>query len=77
MTLMRMESSRKAPAVREMLEAAGASLLYLPPDSPDFNPTEHAFAKLKAPARSRRVHHPRPLERHRPHTGSLLARRVR
>jgi transposase len=31
-----------------VLEAAGASLLYLPAYSPDFNPIENAFAKLKA-----------------------------
>jgi transposase len=31
-----------------MIEAAGTSLLYLPPYSPDFNPIENAFAKLKA-----------------------------
>ncbi len=30
--------SHKAPIIREMIEAAGASLLYLPPYSPDFNP---------------------------------------
>jgi len=41
-------SSHKGPKVREMIEAAGASLLYLPPYSPDFNPIENAFAKLKA-----------------------------
>jgi len=29
----------------------GASLLYLPPHSPDLNPIEQAFAKLKAPPR--------------------------
>ena len=29
--------SHKAPIIREMIEAAGASLLYLPPYSPDFN----------------------------------------
>jgi transposase len=33
---------------REAIEARGASLLYLPPYSPDFNPIERAFAKLKA-----------------------------
>jgi transposase len=33
---------------RVVIEAAGATLLYLPPDSPDFNPIEKAFAKLKA-----------------------------
>jgi transposase len=41
-------SSHKGPKVRQMIEAAGASLLYLPPYSPDFNPIENAFAKLKA-----------------------------
>ncbi len=40
--------SHKGPAVRTAIEAAGASLLYLPPYSPDFNPIEKAFAKLKA-----------------------------
>ena len=40
--------SHKGPAVRRSIEAAGASLLYLPPYSPDFNPIENAFAKLKA-----------------------------
>ena len=40
-------SSHKGPRVRAMIEAAGASLLYLPPYSPDFNPIENAFAKLK------------------------------
>jgi transposase len=41
-------SSHKGPAVRNAIEAAGASLLYLPPYSPDFNPIENAFSKLKA-----------------------------
>ena len=41
-------SSHKGPKVRTMIEAAGAGLLYLPPYSPDFNPIENAFAKLKA-----------------------------
>ena len=41
-------SSHKGPKVRELIEAAGAILLYLPPYSPDFNPIENAFAKLKA-----------------------------
>ena len=41
-------SSHKGPRLRELIEAAGASLLYLPPYSPDFNPIENAFAKLKA-----------------------------
>jgi transposase len=41
-------SSHKGPRVRERIEAVGASLVYLPPYSPDFNPIENAFAKLKA-----------------------------
>jgi transposase len=41
-------SSHKAAGVREAIEAVGASLLYLPPYSPDFNPIEMAFAKMKA-----------------------------
>ncbi len=41
-------SSHKGPKVRAMIEAAGAQLLYLPSYSPDFNPIELAFAKLKA-----------------------------
>ena len=40
--------AHKAAAVRTAIEAAGARLLYLPPYSPDFNPIENAFAKLKA-----------------------------
>ena len=41
-------SSHKSRGVRDAIEAAGATLLYLPPYSPDFNPIEQAFAKLKA-----------------------------
>lgn len=41
-------SSHKGPRVQALIEAAGASLLYLPPYSPDLNPIEMAFAKLKA-----------------------------
>jgi transposase len=41
-------SSHKGPRVRAMIEAAEARLLFLPPYSPDFNPIENAFAKLKA-----------------------------
>ena len=40
-------SSHKGPAVRAAIEEAGARLLYLPPYSPDFNPIEMAFSKLK------------------------------
>ena len=38
----------KVDGVRQAIEAAGARLLFLPPYSPDFNPIEQAFAKLKA-----------------------------
>jgi transposase len=38
----------KLPGVREAIEAAGATLHYLPPYSPDLNPIEMAFSKLKA-----------------------------
>jgi transposase len=41
-------SSHKSHLVREAIEAAGAKLLFLPPYSPDFNPIEKAFSKLKA-----------------------------
>jgi transposase len=40
--------AHKVTGVRAAIEAAGAELLYLPPYSPDFNPIELAFAKLKA-----------------------------
>jgi transposase len=41
-------SSHKGDKVRNLIEAAGATLRFLPPYSPDFNPIENAFAKLKA-----------------------------
>jgi transposase len=40
--------AHKVTGVRELIEAAGARLLYLPAYSPDFNPIEMAFAKIKA-----------------------------
>jgi transposase len=45
-------SSHKGPRVRAMVEAAGGSVLYLPAYSPDLNPIELAFAKLKQLLRS-------------------------
>jgi transposase len=36
-----------ADGARAAIEARGARLLFLPPDSPDFNPIEHAFSKVK------------------------------
>ncbi len=39
--------AHKAAGVRQAIEATGATLTYLPPDSPDFDPIAMAFAKLK------------------------------
>jgi transposase len=44
----------KQPEIRLAIEQAGAQLRFLPPYSPDFNPIEMAFAKLKAFLRARR-----------------------
>jgi len=41
-------SSHKRVAVKEKTEATGATLRFLPPYSPDFNPIEKAFSRLKA-----------------------------
>ena len=40
--------SQKSPLVEAAIKAAGAELMFLPPYSPDFNPIEKAFSKLKA-----------------------------
>ena len=45
-------SAHKVAGVREQIEAAGARLLYLPPYSPDFNPIEQAWSKVKQILRS-------------------------
>ena len=41
-------AAHKVAGIREAIRAANASLLYLPPYSPDLNPIEQVFAKLKA-----------------------------
>ncbi len=51
-------TAHKGGRVRELIEERGCELMYLPPYSPDFNPIEEAFAKIKgilrrAEARSR------------------------
>ena len=52
--------SHKVAGVRETIEAAGAKLIYLPPYSPDLNPIEMAFSKLRGSAqKGRRANHPR------------------
>jgi transposase len=53
-------SAHKGSKVRELIESRGCELIYLPPYSPEYNPIEEAFAKLKAllrkaGARSREV----------------------
>ena len=47
-------SAHKVDGVRERIERVGATLRYLPPYSPDFNPIELWFAKLKALLRTAR-----------------------
>ena len=45
-------SSHKHPRIREQIESAGARLLYLPPYSPDLNPIEMIWSKVKRLLRS-------------------------
>ncbi len=45
-------AAHKVAGVQEAIQAVGASVLYLPPYSPDLNPIEQLFAKLKALLRS-------------------------
>jgi transposase len=41
-------TAHKGDRVKELIEERGCKLIYLPPYSPDFNPIEEAFAKIKA-----------------------------
>jgi transposase len=45
-------SPHKNPRVRELIESAGCRVLYLPPYSPDFNPIENMWSKVKGHLRS-------------------------
>jgi transposase len=45
-------ATHKVAGVREAIESAGARLLYLPPYSPDFNPIENMWSKIKQQLRS-------------------------
>ena len=47
--------SHKVAGVREAIEAAAATLMFIPPYSPDLNPIEMAFAKLKALLRAKAI----------------------
>jgi transposase len=58
--------AHKVSGVRDAIEAAGAKLIYLPPYSPDFNPIEMAFAKLKAFLRAAAGRTGRPARTHSP-----------
>ena len=48
-------SAHKGDKVRELVEARGASVLFLPPYSPDLSPIEEAFSKVKALLRRARA----------------------
>ena len=48
-------SSHKVAGIREAIEAAGGQLAYLPAYSPDLNPIEQVFAKLKAVLRAKAI----------------------
>jgi len=56
-------SSHKVAGVRERIEAAGAEVLYLPPYSPDLNPIEKAWSKLKQILRSAKARTKEALEK--------------
>ena len=45
-------SSHKGPRVEQLIRAVGAEVVYLPPYSPDLNPIENAFSKIKQTLRS-------------------------
>ena len=70
-------SSHKVAGVHAAIEAAGAALLYLPAYSPDLNPIEMAFAKLKSLLRAKALRTmERALERPRPDLRHLQSNRV-
>ena len=48
-------AAHKVAGVRSLIEACGAQLLYLPPYSPDFNPIEQAWSKIKEILRTAKV----------------------
>jgi transposase len=48
-------ASHKVAGVREAIEATGARVMFIPPYSPDLNPIEQAFAKIKALLRTRKL----------------------
>lgn len=69
--------SRKGAGVHATIEAAGASLLHLPPYSPDFNPIENALPNSRPHSKDRRPHNRHPLIRHRTDHRYLHTSRMR
>jgi transposase len=69
-------AAHKVAGIREMIQAARASLLYLPPYSPDLNPIEQLFAKLKALLRKAATRTKEALWAHRRTARSLLSQGV-
>jgi transposase len=68
----------KVAGVRELIGAVGARLRYLPKYSPDLNPIEQAFSKLKAHlTKSSRANHSASLEQNRRPHGQIQFARVR
>jgi transposase len=57
-------SSHKGPRVGQLIRAVGAEVVYLPPYSPDLNPIEPAFSKIKPLLRSLAARGGRPVERY-------------
>lgn len=56
-------SSHKAVGIRKAIEATGAALLYLPPYSPDYNPIEMMWAKIKSSLRKTKARSAKALDK--------------
>ncbi len=70
-------AAHKSPKAEAAIRAKGAWVLFLPPYSPDLNPIEMAFAKLKALLRGKGYQNHRcPLEGHRRHLRALHTNRM-
>jgi len=69
--------AHKVAGARAAIARAGATVLFLPPYSPDFNPIEQAFAKIKAPAKGGGEDPRSPRGRHRLRLGCVHAGRMR
>lgn len=69
-------SSHKVAGVRERIEAVGASVLYLPPYSPDLNPIEKAWAKLRQQLRAAKPEQLRPSTKPSPNCFQPSARKT-